>query len=228
MISHDNQFQLITPQVRDWDRFWKGQKTQKSDPSWSKRRILDILQPYVRGGKKILDAGCGSGFFSKYFCDQNMDTCSLDYSDSALQITRQVTGGRSKIIKDNMLLPNLKERVPQSFDLIFTDGLFEHFTAPDQDKLMENLLSVLNSGGALITFVPNRWSPWELIRPFFMPGIQERPFVLNELVELNSRHHLTIEQKGGINTLPFSFSPDRALGSLFGMLLYTISEKNDN
>lgn len=120
---------------------------------------------------------------------------------------------------------DLSKIVSDKFDLIFSDGLLEHFSPTDQDKIVTNLSGVLASDGVLVTFVPNRWSPWELIRPFFMPGIEEDPFVLSQLIDLNERNGLKPLTSGGLNTVPFAFSPDGLLGSMWGMLLYTISKK---
>ena len=219
---------MDTPQSSDWNRFWsRNQSVQPAEVSWSKKRIMHVIAPYMRKGKKILDAGCGSGFFSRYFCDQGLQTVSLDYSDKALDMARQITQGRSRIIKHDLLSGDLAPAINEKFDIIFSDGLLEHFTAHDQDKIMANFISLLGRGGVLITFVPNRWSPWELIRPFFMPGIAETPFILKGLVRLKIRNGLAILESGGINTLPFALSPDKAFGRYFGMLLYAIAKKNE-
>ena len=215
------------PNHADWDRFWNNDSTRKfTQISWSKRRILRVLKPYVICGQKAMDAGCGSGFFSKYFCDEGMPTVSLDYSRSALEIASRATAGRSIVIQKDLLNDRLVQDFDDRFDLIFSDGLLEHFSVQDQDRIVQNLKAVLNPQGVLITFVPNRFSPWELIRPWFMPGIEETPFVLKELIDLNQRNGFKVTAQGGVNTFPFSFSPDRFLGDVFGMLLYTIAKKN--
>ena len=211
----------------DWNRFWSGQKKFSSDQvSWSKRRILRILAPYLEPKKRILDAGCGSGFFSEVFCGHGMTVTALDYSEKALVLTRERTCGRATIIQADMLTDSLAGRLETTFDVIFTDGLLEHFTPAQQDTILKNLLSVLASSGKMIMFVPNRWSPWELIRPWFMPGIDEKPFVLGLLKDLHVRNGLALVSDGGVNTLPVRFSPDRWLGRLFGMLLFVVAQKS--
>lgn len=219
--------EMVGPDYSDWNRYWIEESTQRfTRISWSKRRILQVLNPYCRKGKRALDAGCGSGFFSKYFCDEGMSTVSLDYSKSALDIASRLTAGRAKIIQKDLLADGISEDLRNPFDLIFSDGLFEHFPPHDQDRILQNLIAVLDLKGVLITFVPNRFSPWELIRPLFMPGIEETPFVLKELIHLNRRNGLKVLAQGGVNTVPFSFSPDRLLGASFGMLLYTVAQKD--
>jgi len=216
---------LQTPQDTDWNRFWSAEKAPNSGKiSFSKQRILKILRSRVSPGKYALDAGCGSGFFSKYFCDAGMPTTALDFAENALEMASRATKGAAKLVRADMVSDSLPDMLPRKVDLIFSDGLFEHFTPEDQDTIMKNLRSVLTDQGLIITFVPNRWSPWELIRPFFMPGIDEKPFVLKDLLELNRRNNLAVLESGGINVLPFSVSPE-SLGPQFGMLLYTVAKK---
>lgn len=214
------------PESSSWNNYWSLDQTKKfTKVSWSKRRIISILAPFVRDGKNALDAGCGSGFFSKYFCDQGMKTVSLDYSDEALALADKMTGGRAKRVKKDLLNVRLSDELTERFDIIFTDGLFEHFSDQQQDVIFKNLTSVLSETGVIVTFVPNRWSPWELIRPLYMPGIEETPFTLKQLIHLNQRNSINVKMQGGINTLPFALSPDKIFGSIFGMLLFTIGQK---
>ena len=214
------------PDQKNWNQFWTRPQSQRfHQASWSKKRIMQVLQPCLTPGKKALDAGCGSGFFSVYFCDQGMQTVALDYSDAALRATQAAAGGRAQTVQADVLQENLTSRLPGRFDLIFSDGLLEHFVPKDQDRILQQWKGLLTPAGYIVTFVPNRWSPWELIRPFFMPGIAEMPFVLDELVDLHERNGLRIVEKGGINTLPFRFSPDKWLAEQFGMLLYIVARK---
>ena len=155
-----------------------------------------------------------------------MQTVSLDYSSSALAIASRATAGRAKIVQKDLLAECFPQDFGRRFDLIFSDGLFEHFSSGQQDRILQNLTALLNPRGVLITFVPNRFSPWEFIRPWFMPGIEERPFVLKELIDLNQRNGLKVAAKGGVNTFPLRFSVDRIFGASFGMLLYTIAQKD--
>ena len=226
-MTTDKIDKISLPRVHAWDHFWNTDRSQQFHQlSWSKKRIIQIINAYGKKGNNALDAGCGSGFFSKYFCDQGMRTVSVDYSESALKVTRETTDGRSKIIKEDLRSDNIANMIDAKFDLIFSDGLFEHFSRNDQDKIMDNLLGLLAPTGVVITFVPNRWSPWELIRPFFMPGIEEEPFILSQLFDLNVRNGLRVLKQGGVNTFPFVFSPDKLIGHIFGMLLFTIAEKS--
>lgn len=217
---------LELPKAQDWNNYWGSEQTQRfTQVSWSKKRICRVLQPYIFDGGKVLDAGCGSGFFSKFFCDQGMLTTALDYSQTALDLAFEKTGGQARLLKANLIDIQISSLTKDTYDIIFTDGLLEDFSPTDQDRIIKNLANVLGENGVLITFVPNKLSPWELIRPMYMPGIKEDPFILNELIDLNERNNLKVISRGGVNAVPFAFSPDFLVGSVFGMLLYTISKK---
>lgn len=217
---------MQSPQATDWNSFWSRPASQQfGQISWSKSRILNVLKPYAVAGKKALDAGCGSGFFSGYFCDQNMATVAADYSDSALEMAKISTAGKSRLLRVDFLREELSKKTADRFDLIFSDGLLEHFSGDEQNTIIKNWASVLSDDGVMVTFVPNRFSPWELIRPLYMPGIEETPFILKELIAVHERNGLSVIHKGGVNTIPFRFSPDRWMGSAFGMLLYVIARQ---
>lgn len=215
------------PSSSDWNHFWnKAKPKDATTPSWSKRRILNILKPLVCLDRKALDAGCGSGFFSKYFIDQGMKVTAIDYAQSALDMTEKITDNRAHVFKIDLLNDDFSMRLPCDYRVIFSDGLLEHFDYDQQLKILKNLKSILSPDGYLVTFVPNRWSPWEIIRPFFMPGIEETPFVLKDLVGLMDAAGFKIMKQGGVNTIPMALSPDDWVGSWFGMLLYTVAKKN--
>lgn len=219
--------EIGSSEPQSWNHFWRRQPDAAFDRlSWSKKRILRVLDPFVRKGKRVLDAGSGSGFFSKYFCDQGMHVVSVDFSDRALEMTSRLTGDRTRILKHDLRSDDLGQALFEKFDLIFSDGLFEHFSPDDQNKILKNFSTLLDPDGIIVTFVPNRWSPWQLIRPLFMPGINETPFTLKGLIALKMQNGLRILESGGINCLPFSFSPDRLIGRCFGMLLYVVAKKD--
>src|SRR5262245_58243655 len=113
---------LDLPQAGDWNRFWQSNKPS-SGPSWSKRRILDLIQPYAVRGLSALDCGCGSGFFAKFFCDEGMHTTALDYSPQALAMTQERTQSKAAIVQADITNPDITGEITSRFDIIFSDGL---------------------------------------------------------------------------------------------------------
>ncbi|MFH1853997.1 MAG: class I SAM-dependent methyltransferase [Candidatus Omnitrophota bacterium] len=200
-----------------WDLFWE--KRDKPVYSWAKRRMINILGQYVRPGMRVLDAGSGTGFFSSYFIACGCDVSSVDYSEKALSITRHVTKGKARAyIKADLL----KKALDTKFDIIFSDGLLEHYSQNKQDRIVLNMKAMKKDKGYLINFVPNKRSLWSVVRPFYM-NIKEQPFTIGDFTRIHLRNGLSIVLIGGINVLPFRVSPERLLGRQFGMLFYCIA-----
>jgi 2-polyprenyl-3-methyl-5-hydroxy-6-metoxy-1,4-benzoquinol methylase len=210
---------------KEWDYFWNERETkQLAKPSWSKIRIMNILNKYVIKDMTILDAGCGSGFFSNYFISKGCRVYSLDYSERALEIAKNMTNNKAvEYLKRDLLDDSLCFEFKSTFDLIFTDGLFEHFSKNEQNLILNNFTLMKKKDGIIVTFLPNKYSFWTIIRPFFMPGIKEVPFLLEELIFFMKSGGQKIIENGGINVLPIKYSPE-FLGNRVGMLVYSISK----
>ncbi len=209
---------------RNWNVFWNRSPAVKA--SWSKQRIQRVIDPYLDPGKSILDAGCGSGFFSAYFCDKGLNATAVDYADSALSLTQEMTSNRARIVKADMFSESFRQEHAGMFDIVFSDGLLEHFEESGQNKLLSNFAGILKSQGLLITFVPNLFSLWTLIRPLLMPGIEEKPFTIKRLIALNRRNGFNVTSYGGVNVLPWKHSPEKFIPHRTGMLIFTVAEKN--
>lgn len=92
---------------------------------------------------KILDIGCGNGFF--LFPLQYLGYKNLTGLDPFIE--KNIHYSESyKVLKDE--ISNLKDQ----YDFIFLNHSFEHI--PDQNKTMSELKKILNPNGAIILRVP--------------------------------------------------------------------------
>ena len=216
----------INTRSENWNNFWEKSPETAAKPSWSKLRIMSILSRYLKPGAKVIDAGCGSGFFSGFFAASGAEVLALDYSEKALDLCRARCPENVTTAKFDLLQQSISSSFGSDFDLIFSDGLLEHFPFEQQKAILSNFSEALNQNGMAVTFVPNLFSPWQLLRPFLMPGIEEKAFTLKKLIRLNELVNMKVCEANGINVIPAGFSPDRLFGKWFGMLLYTISMAN--
>ena len=147
----------------------------------------------------------------------------MDYSEEALSTTKRITDNKCKMyVKGDILDREGLSNIGKRFDVIFTDGLLEHYSAEEQDRIIQNLKFIKKENGCMINFAPNRFSLWSLVRPFLM-RIQESPFTMSGFLSLHARNNLKLIAHGGISVLPFHISPEKLLGRRFGMLLYCVS-----
>ena len=126
-----------------WNKFWKHGDVGVTPTRRNLfKRFKEIKLPK---DAKILDVGCGSGTLAKFWKDQGYDVTGLDISDKSLEITRSkgiycVKGDVTKQLPfDN-----------NTFDLVCSDGLLEHFVNPK--PVLEEIFRV--SGKYVLTMVP--------------------------------------------------------------------------
>ncbi len=203
----------------NWDRPWKNNSASRfTKKSWGHIRIMKQLAPYLKPGQSVLDAGCGSGFFSDYFLSMGCVVYSLDHSESALALTRRETNNRCEAyLKEDLLAPDLGSRYDERFDFIFTAGLFESLPEKDRFSILKNFKRMKTPVGIVGTFVLNQDALWKP-PPSETTAAPAKPFTKKELLDLHAG--MDVIETGGLNVLPFALSPERLLGSKSGMFLY--------
>lgn len=179
------------------------------DPVFAQRARLILDEIEKRKPKKILDAGCGRGFYLKClsFFSFLKEIHGVDINDFYLQIAKKNnTDKRIKIKKASI------DRLPYKnkyFDLIICSEVLEHLKN-DRAALLE-LKRVLKPNGVILVTVPNKqfpffWDPinWVLMKFFnthidkniwWLAGIwadHERLYTTNELKNLVKNTQLKV------------------------------------
>lgn len=112
-----------------------------------------LLSPEAVRGRKTLDAGCGTGNFSRRLSEWGAQLVSLDIGPTLVAMARDKSGARG-VCGDLMALPF----ADGSFDLVLSTESVEHTTDPRRAVL--ELARVVAPGGTLLLTSPNRlWRP---------------------------------------------------------------------
>jgi 2-polyprenyl-3-methyl-5-hydroxy-6-metoxy-1,4-benzoquinol methylase len=110
--------------------------------------VFDVLLGEIRG-KKLLDAGCGTGLFSKRAVDLGAKVTSLDIGKKLLDETGKKTMSQ-KIVADICNIPFVTE----SFDIVISSECIEHTLNPE--NAVNEMCRVLKKKGILVITTPNR------------------------------------------------------------------------
>ena len=116
------------------------------------RRRLEIVRELAGDslrGKRVLDAGCGTGHFSRILAEVGCDVYSVDVGVKLLALTREKSGSKPAAADAAMLpFPGA------SFDAVVSSEMIEHTVDPL--ATVRDLLRVLKPGGRFVLTTPNR------------------------------------------------------------------------
>ncbi|HEY7529728.1 MAG TPA: methyltransferase domain-containing protein [Gemmatimonadota bacterium] len=148
-----------------WSRFWRGR--ERPDEFYPPSpRIREHLLPHAVAGTRVLEVGAGSGRDGAALAARGARVVLLDASAGALELaSRNAPGlrGRALVRGDALASP-----FPDgAFDLVFHQGLLEHFRDP-LPLLLENR-RLLRPGGVLLVDVPQTFHPWTALKRVLIP-----------------------------------------------------------
>ena len=117
----------------------------ESDPVVSTKNALDFLLRFVTPGKRILDIGCGKGYFLDAAKNKGYDVYGVDFRDDAVKISTEIAG-KGRVLKADIErgLPLF----PVGFDAINVSDVFEH--VGNKSGIIDNIYRALNLHGILI------------------------------------------------------------------------------
>lgn len=123
------------------------------------KRLKLVFEVFLKDeelkGKKFLDLGCGTGWFSKEAVDRGARVTSLDVGPNLLGKTKERCKGKSKlVIGDALSLPFAND----FFDIVLSSEVIEHTENPL--KAISESIRVLRPEGILVLTTPNKfWYP---------------------------------------------------------------------
>jgi len=175
----------------------------------------EMLRHMPASATRVLDLGCGTGFFLAELERVRPGAVGLDISHAMLRVSEQYVPGARLVTADAERLP-FRER---SFDAIFCKGSLHH--TRDHVRFLSNCRRALSKKGVLILSEPCndnfliRWTRTLMyqISPHFHPD--DRGFKKDELIELMARAGFEMTYAGRYGVLAYLFAgfPDH-----FGLL----------
>jgi 2-polyprenyl-3-methyl-5-hydroxy-6-metoxy-1,4-benzoquinol methylase len=163
-------------------------------------------------GKKILDAGCGTGWFSKTACERGAIVTSLDVGENLLSKVKEKCNSEC-VVGSVLGLPFQNN----FFDILVSSEVIEH--TPNPLKAIDEFHRVLKPGGILVLTTPNRFWYFSLLianrfklRPY--QGL-ENWVGYKQLQKKLTDTGFQIKEYYGIHLFPFIFLSTNSLLDFF-------------
>lgn len=117
--------------------------------------LLDRTLLPTRPGRVLLEAGCGGSAWLPVFALRHCcRVLGLDYSAEGCALARETlraAGVAGEILEADLFAP--PERLLESADIVFSQGLVEHFTPTS--AVVARLANLTRPGGLVLTLAPN-------------------------------------------------------------------------
>lgn len=153
--------------------------------------IVTLIKPEINTSNKIVDAGCGAGWFTNMLSNEfsKAEVSGFDFSDTAIEYAKQ------KYPSVNFNTFDVYKNLPHNYDLIFCFSVLEHLEYPK--LVVQNFANSITTTGCTILVVPNGkvdtfeghihfWSPesWELFLDDCLPNNKRKSFLLKSKAEI--------------------------------------------
>jgi len=134
------------------------QEQMKSITWWNEifQERLDKLENELGRTGKLLDVGCGPGFFLDFARKRSWDVCGIEPSSDACSFAKnELNLNVSLLSLENYLRKNSKEK----FDVVYSHGVLEHVLDPKD--FINKSRSLLNKNGLIFLSVANDFNPFQ-------------------------------------------------------------------
>jgi len=152
------------------------------------QRFLNYFDP----GTRVVDLGCGDGFFVAALRDRGVDATGVDLSQAAVDRCHQK--GLSTVVCQDVI--TFLRETGASFDGAFAAHLIEHLPPDGALELLRLCREHLNPGGHLVMITPNPTDLSVISEVFWLDLTHVRPYPLPLLTEMMTDTGLTVVEKG--------------------------------
>lgn len=128
--------------------YFSSNDTKPFNAYYERPATLSLL-PDVKG-KRVLDAGCAGGWYTKWFVDHGASVMALDFSPNMVEMTKRRVGDQAEVRQTDLNKP-LDFIADESFDIVVS-SLVLHYLE-DWTGVLSEFYRILRPSGILVISV---------------------------------------------------------------------------
>jgi 2-polyprenyl-3-methyl-5-hydroxy-6-metoxy-1,4-benzoquinol methylase len=141
-------------QKQVWDQLWSRKVNYDWDPL--SETIYEEILALTGGlkGKRIIEAGSGTGKISRRLASEGAAVTLVDYSEQALQNSRSAF--REANVTGMFVLSDIRSMgLPEErFDLTWNAGVLEHFDFAEKVTILQEMARITRPDGLILVLTP--------------------------------------------------------------------------
>ena len=124
---------------------------KKPNAVWTSTEPPEELVELIKTGEikpgKVLDVGCGEGFYSIYLASKGFEVTGIDLSENAIKLAKQNAENVGANI--NFIAMDLEDidKLNEKFDFILEWAILHHIIPEKRKRYVEKLSKLLNENG---------------------------------------------------------------------------------
>lgn len=193
----------INPKNKQANFYWEKFNLNNSNTRWILKKIRESFAKYIPPNSKVLEIGCGTGNILTYIAKTKNCKCyGIDISPLSQKLVSFFEKERKT--KVNFLLGDAFNLPFKNnfFDVVYSEGVIEHFSPKKTEKLIKEHIRVCKRGGLIIISVPNKYNLphtlWKAIVGKKYKHYPERSYSINELKKILEKNNTKIIAQDGI------------------------------
>lgn len=150
--SDDRKQKITEYWTKRSDSFQEQRRAELHDDI-AQRWLKEILQYVPKKKLKILDVGCGSGFFTILMAQQGHEVIGVDLTADMITRAKELAAEEKTDCTFQVMDAENLEFADEAFDMVISRNLT--WTLPDAERAYSEWLRVLKKGGCLLNFDAN-------------------------------------------------------------------------
>jgi len=139
------------------------EKIYEEGAVWTESEPPKELVNLIEAGKikpcKVLDLGCGEGFYAIYLASKGFEVTGIDIAENAIKLAKENATKQDVKIKFMPMDVSDLDKINDKFDFVFEWAILHHIIPEQRQKYVENIKEILNKRGKYLSICFNNQNP---------------------------------------------------------------------